>query len=188
MVRNGRHGRGGQRSSGSTNRFAVLIIRTRWTLFAALALAMSVPVLAASIGYDFTMMAKTGDMISGKTLTGFRLPSFGANSPAIKALGVLYAKQVIRATERAMERAAVGVTRVAGPNSEADAYSFPRCPLATRLKGLSRFVVTRGGEYRFLPASAHCDGSGNFHLRAERKLMNHGPEIGIPSAYQGSPL
>jgi hypothetical protein len=31
------------------------------------------------------MMAKTGDMISGKTLTGFRLPSFGANSPAINA-------------------------------------------------------------------------------------------------------
>jgi hypothetical protein len=85
MVRNERHWRGGQRSSGSTNRFAVLIIRTRWTLFAALALSMSVPALAASIAYDFTMMAKTGDMISGKTLTGFRLPSFGANSPAINA-------------------------------------------------------------------------------------------------------
>ena len=40
---------------------------------------------------------------------------------------------------------------VAGANSGADAYSFPRRPLAMRLKGLSRFVVTRGGEYCFLP-------------------------------------
>jgi Dyp-type peroxidase family len=40
---------------------------------------------------------------------------------------------------------------VAGANSGADVYSFPRRPLATRLKGLSRFVVTRGGEYCFLP-------------------------------------
>jgi len=40
---------------------------------------------------------------------------------------------------------------VAGANSGADGYSFPRRPLAMRLKGLSRFVVTRGGEYCFLP-------------------------------------
>jgi Dyp-type peroxidase family len=40
---------------------------------------------------------------------------------------------------------------VAGANSGADAYSVPRRPLAMRLKGLSRFVVTRGGEYCFLP-------------------------------------
>jgi Dyp-type peroxidase family len=40
---------------------------------------------------------------------------------------------------------------VAGANSGADAYSFPRRPLARRLKGLSRFVVTRGGEYCFMP-------------------------------------
>jgi Dyp-type peroxidase family len=41
---------------------------------------------------------------------------------------------------------------VAGANSGADAYSFPRRPLAVRLKGLSRFVVTRGGEYCFVPS------------------------------------
>jgi Dyp-type peroxidase family len=40
---------------------------------------------------------------------------------------------------------------VAGATSGADAYSFPRRPLAVRLKGLSRFVITRGGEYCFLP-------------------------------------
>jgi Dyp-type peroxidase family len=40
---------------------------------------------------------------------------------------------------------------VAGANSGAGAFSFPRRPLAMRLKGLSRFVVTRGGEYCFLP-------------------------------------
>jgi Dyp-type peroxidase family len=40
---------------------------------------------------------------------------------------------------------------VAGANSGADDYSFPKRPLAVRLKGLSRFVVTRGGEYCFLP-------------------------------------
>ena len=46
-----------------------------------------------------------------------------------------------------------GVTKdpVAGANSAADVYSFPRRPLAMRVKGLSRFVVTRGGEYCFLP-------------------------------------
>ena len=41
---------------------------------------------------------------------------------------------------------------VSGANSDADPYSFPRRPLARRLKGLSRFVVTRGGEYCFLPS------------------------------------
>jgi Dyp-type peroxidase family len=40
---------------------------------------------------------------------------------------------------------------VSGANSDADAYSFPRRPLPRRLTGLSRFVVTRGGEYCFLP-------------------------------------
>jgi Dyp-type peroxidase family len=41
---------------------------------------------------------------------------------------------------------------VSGANSDADAYSFPRRPLPRRLTGLSRFVVTRGGEYCFLPS------------------------------------
>ena len=40
---------------------------------------------------------------------------------------------------------------VAGANSGADVYRFPRRPVAMRLKGLSRFVVTRGGEYCYLP-------------------------------------
>jgi Dyp-type peroxidase family len=40
---------------------------------------------------------------------------------------------------------------IAGANSGADVYSFPRRPLPMRFKGLSRFVVTRGGEYCFLP-------------------------------------
>jgi deferrochelatase/peroxidase EfeB len=40
---------------------------------------------------------------------------------------------------------------VTGAISDADTYSFPRRPLPVRLHGLSRFVVTRGGEYCFLP-------------------------------------
>lgn len=40
---------------------------------------------------------------------------------------------------------------IAGANGGGDAYSFPRRPLPARLKGLSRFVVTKGGEYCFLP-------------------------------------
>jgi Dyp-type peroxidase family len=40
---------------------------------------------------------------------------------------------------------------VAGSNSSSDAYRFPKRPVAMRLKGLSRFVVTRGGEYCYLP-------------------------------------
>jgi len=52
-----------------------------------LALVLSVPALAAPIGYNLTVVAKTGDRIDGKTLTGFRLPSFGANAPAINARG-----------------------------------------------------------------------------------------------------
>ncbi len=41
---------------------------------------------------------------------------------------------------------------VAGTISGADTFSFPRRPLAMRVKGLPRFVVTRGGEYCFLPS------------------------------------
>lgn len=40
---------------------------------------------------------------------------------------------------------------IAGAHGGSDAYSFPKRPLPARLKGLSRFVVTRGGEYCFLP-------------------------------------
>jgi Dyp-type peroxidase family len=40
---------------------------------------------------------------------------------------------------------------VVGARKGEDSYSFPRRPLPSRLKGLSQFVVTRGGEYCFLP-------------------------------------
>ena len=62
-------------------------MQVRWGLFAAIALAGSVPLPAAPIAYTFTVVAKKGDIISGKTLTGFNQPSFGPNSPAINAGG-----------------------------------------------------------------------------------------------------
>jgi Dyp-type peroxidase family len=40
---------------------------------------------------------------------------------------------------------------VAGANGGDGGYSFPNRPIPKRVKGLSRFVVTRGGEYCFLP-------------------------------------
>jgi Dyp-type peroxidase family len=40
---------------------------------------------------------------------------------------------------------------VAGANSGDGSYSFPRRPIPKRVQGLSRFVVTRGGEYCFVP-------------------------------------
>ncbi|MGA9522284.1 MAG: Dyp-type peroxidase, partial [Myxococcaceae bacterium] len=40
---------------------------------------------------------------------------------------------------------------VAGANDGAGAFSFPRRPIPKQLKGLPRFVITRGGEYCFMP-------------------------------------
>ena len=40
---------------------------------------------------------------------------------------------------------------VAGANTGDGVYSFPMRPIPKRMKGPSRFVVTRGGEYCFLP-------------------------------------
>ena len=40
---------------------------------------------------------------------------------------------------------------VAGANDGAGAFNVPRRPVRLRLKGLPRFVVTRGGEYCFIP-------------------------------------
>ena len=60
-------------------------MRVRWGLLAAIALTGSIPLPADPIAYTFTVVAKTGDIISGKTLTGFHQPSFGPNSPAINA-------------------------------------------------------------------------------------------------------
>jgi len=64
-----------------------MFVRNRWTLIPALALVLGFPTLAAPLGYNLTVVAKTGDRISGKTLTGFKLPSFGANAPALNAQG-----------------------------------------------------------------------------------------------------
>jgi len=41
---------------------------------------------------------------------------------------------------------------VAGPADGSGSYTIPRRPLPRRLHGLPRFVVTRGGEYGFLPS------------------------------------
>jgi hypothetical protein len=40
---------------------------------------------------------------------------------------------------------------IAGANAEDTGFDIPRRPLPLRLKGLPRFVITRGGEYAFLP-------------------------------------
>jgi Dyp-type peroxidase family len=40
---------------------------------------------------------------------------------------------------------------VVGPNAEGDSFTIPRRPVRRRLQGLPRFVVTRGGEYAFMP-------------------------------------
>ena len=40
---------------------------------------------------------------------------------------------------------------IAGSNSEADGFTVPRKPVRKRLHGIPRFVVTRGGEYCFMP-------------------------------------
>lgn len=40
---------------------------------------------------------------------------------------------------------------VAGAADGAGAYSIPRRPIPRRVRGLARFVVTRGGEYGFMP-------------------------------------
>jgi hypothetical protein len=61
--------------------------RIRTTRAIALALLSGFTIGAAPIGYDLTVVAKTGDVISGKTLTGFHLPSLGPNAAAIDSGG-----------------------------------------------------------------------------------------------------
>ena len=41
---------------------------------------------------------------------------------------------------------------VAGAGDQTGTYSIPRRPIRRDLKGLPRFVVTRGGEYCFMPS------------------------------------
>ena len=40
---------------------------------------------------------------------------------------------------------------IAGANDAAGTFDIPKRPLRRKLHGLPRFVVTRGGEYCFLP-------------------------------------
>jgi Dyp-type peroxidase family len=40
---------------------------------------------------------------------------------------------------------------IVGPNGEGDSFTIPRRPVRKRLLSLPRFVVTRGGEYAFMP-------------------------------------
>jgi Dyp-type peroxidase family len=40
---------------------------------------------------------------------------------------------------------------IAGSNEESNTFTVPTWPVPRRLRGLSRFVVTRGGEYAFMP-------------------------------------
>ena len=41
---------------------------------------------------------------------------------------------------------------IAGVQDAAGAYSFPRKPIPRMLRGLPQFVLTRGGEYCFMPS------------------------------------
>ena len=40
---------------------------------------------------------------------------------------------------------------IAGPNDGDGTFTIPRRPIRRRLQGLPRFVITRGGEYAFMP-------------------------------------
>jgi Dyp-type peroxidase family len=40
---------------------------------------------------------------------------------------------------------------IAGPNAGTDVFTIPKKPVRQRLRGLSRFVTNRGGEYFFMP-------------------------------------
>jgi Dyp-type peroxidase family len=44
-----------------------------------------------------------------------------------------------------------GKDPIAGANAESDSFDVPKRPLPMCLKNIPRFVVTRGGEYGFLP-------------------------------------
>jgi deferrochelatase/peroxidase EfeB len=40
---------------------------------------------------------------------------------------------------------------IAGSNDEGGSFTIPRRPVRKRFQGIPRFVVTRGGEYCFMP-------------------------------------
>jgi hypothetical protein len=72
--------------TGSTIRH-YRIMRTRRALCLALELLASFAAGAAPMGYGLTAVVRTGDIISGKTITGFKLPSLGPSAPAIDSGG-----------------------------------------------------------------------------------------------------
>jgi deferrochelatase/peroxidase EfeB len=57
--------------------------------------------------------------------------------------------------------AAVGKDPVAGARDRDTMFDIPKRPLRRRLQGLPRFVVTRGGEYCFLPGLRALSWLGN---------------------------
>jgi hypothetical protein len=61
----------------------------RLACLATSALAVNVPGHIPPVAYALSLVVKTGDAIDGKTLTGFSLPSLGANAPAINASGTV---------------------------------------------------------------------------------------------------
>jgi hypothetical protein len=78
--------------TGPANRRSVCsadhgFLRPTNALLLALALLLVRPAGAGVGGYDLTVIVKTGDVISGEKLTGFHLPSMGANSPGIDSYG-----------------------------------------------------------------------------------------------------
>ena len=65
---------------------------TLWAMLPAAVLTFAVPGRstvdrALPVSYTLAVVAKTGDTIAGRTLTGFHLPSFGLNAPAINTNG-----------------------------------------------------------------------------------------------------
>ena len=54
-----------------------------------------------------------------------------------------------------------GMDPVCGASDGTDTFDFPKRPLRRRLKGLPRFVVTRGGEYCFMPGLRALEWLGN---------------------------
>jgi deferrochelatase/peroxidase EfeB len=51
---------------------------------------------------------------------------------------------------------------VAGPSEGAASFDIPKRPLRVRLQGLPRFVITKGGEYCFLPGLRALRWLGDF--------------------------
>jgi hypothetical protein len=100
------------------------------------------------------------------------LPAYSSGLPAVchqLSLNICFAAGIIetcseatsieqdhfrRALNRYVEDASGGSSGkdpVAGASNGSEAFDFPKRPVRMRVHGLPRFVVTRGGEYCFLP-------------------------------------